>query len=221
MDEILHILKTKSSTKQEVYRITHSIFKELSNNLKSKVDLLNDQIQKLDSSVHIEYLCKGDFETHISFSGDRLIFHMHSNIFDFPKSHSIHKTKYISDDPLRSFCGVIHVYNFLNDSFKYNRFNDVGHLIARIFINKERRFFVEGEDQLNFLFDDFVNQEINETFLKQIIDSSILFALNFDLLSPNFKDINLINVHQILDMNNNHKLRTSKTLGFKFDSEDK
>ena len=94
-------------------------------------------------------------------------------------------------------------------------------MIARIFINKERRFFVEGEDQLNFLFDDFVNQEINETFLKQIIDSSILFALNFDLLSPNFKDINLINVHQILDMNNNHKLRTSKTLGFKFDSEDK
>ena len=57
--------------------------------------------------------------------------------------------------------------------------------------------------------------------MEQIIDSSILFSLNFDLITPNFQDINLVNVHQLLDMNNSHKLRTSKSLGFKFSFENK
>ena len=56
------------------------------------------------------------------------------------------KQKYVKEDKMRSFCGVIHVYNFLNDSFKYNRLNDVGNLVARIFVNKDKHFFVEGEN---------------------------------------------------------------------------
>ena len=146
---------------------------------------------------------------------------MHSNIFDFYPSHPIHKTSYVKQDSMRSFCGVIHIYNFLNDSFKYNRLNDVGNLIGRLFINKDRHFFVEGEKELGFLFNDFVNQELNSEYLEKIIDTSILFALNFDLLVPNFQDINLVNVHQMLDMNNAHKLRTSKSLGFRFSHDNK
>ena len=49
----------------------------------------------------------------------------------------------------------------------------------------------------------------------------MIFTLNFDLISPNFQDVNRVNVHQILDMNNSHKLRTSKSLGFKFSHENK
>ena len=49
----------------------------------------------------------------------------------------------------------------------------------------------------------------------------ILFALEFDLMTPNFKDVNLISLHQILDMNNSHKLKTSKSLGFKLSYENK
>ena len=48
-----------------------------------------------------------------------------------------------------------------------------------------------------------------------------IFSLNFDLISPNFQDINLVNVHQIFDMSISHKLRTSKSLGFKFSHENK
>jgi hypothetical protein len=146
---------------------------------------------------------------------------MHSNVFDFANSHEIHKTSYVKEDKMRSFCGVIHIYNFLNDSFKYNRINDVGNLVARIFINKDKHFFVEGEKQLGFLFNDFVNQKINIQTMEQIIDASILFSLKFDLITPNFQDINLVDVHHLLDMNNSHKLRTSKSLGFKFSFENK
>jgi hypothetical protein len=88
-------------------------------------------------------------------------------------------------------------------------------------VNKENHFFVEGEKELGFLFNDFINQELNNETLELIVDSSMIFALNFDLMTPNFKDINLVNVHQLLDMNSSNKLRTSKSLGFKFSFENK
>ena len=218
---ILELLKTKSSTKQEVFRNTKSVFQKLTSILEDKANSLNSQMSEEDKFVELSFERKGEFESHITFSGDRLIFHMHSNVFDFPPSHSIHKTSYVKEDKLRSFCGVIHVYNFLNDSFKYNRLNDVGNLVARVFINKENHFFVEGEQQLGFLFNDFINQELNNETLELIVDSSMIFTLNFDLITPNFKDINLVNVHQLLDMNSNNKLKTSKSLGFKFSFENK
>ena len=219
--KILQLLQTKSSTKQQVFRVTQSAFKSLTNVLERKVIDLSSVMREKDNSVEIGFVKKGDFESHMNFSGDRLVFHMHSNVFDFPSNHSIHKTSYTKEDASRSFCGVIHVYNFLNDSFKYNRFNDVGHLVARIFINKENHFFIEGEKQLGFLFNDFINQEINEDFLEKIVNQTMIFSLDFDLINPNFKDVNIVSLHQMLDMNNSHKLRTSKSLGFKFPFENK
>ncbi len=219
--KILELLKTKSSTKQEVFRITQSVFSQFSDILKKKADILSKAMKKEDKFVEVDFESKGNFESHFKFSGDRLIFHMHSNVFDFITSHEIHKTSYVKEDKMRSFCGVIHIYNFLNDSFKYHRLNDVGNLIARIFINKDKHFFVEGEKQLGFLFNDFVNQQMNTQTIEQIIDASILLALNFDLITPNFQDINLVDVHQLLDMNNSHKLKTSKSLGFKLSFENK
>ena len=218
-EKIIKLLKTKASTKQEVFRKTKSVFAEFQKYLKAKSDIIN--IELSDKDVQVVYSSDGDFESKLKFSGDTLLFHMHSNVFDFPPSHSIHKTSYVKEDKLRSFCGVIHVYNFLNDSFKYNRLNDVGNLVARVFVNKENHFFVEGEQQLGFLFNDFINQELNNETLELIVDSSMIFTLNFDLITPNFKDINLVNVHQLLDMNSNNKLKTSKSLGFKFSFENK
>ena len=220
-NQILQLLQSKSSTKQEVFRSTLAAFKKFTNTLEKKASELSEVMKDKDKFVEISFQKKGDFESHISFSGDRLIFHMHSNIFDFPNNHAIQKTSYIKEDSLRSFCGVIHVYNFLNDSFKYNRYNDVGFLVARIYINKDNHFLVEGEKQLGFLFNDFMNQELNDDYINSIVEQSMIFALNFDLITPNFQEVNRVNVHQILDMNNSHKLRTSKSLGFKFSHENK
>ena len=55
---------------------------------------------------------------------------------------------YPEENPNRGFCGLIHIYNFLNDSFKYNRVHDLGYLIGRIFINHENHFMVQGKRQL-------------------------------------------------------------------------
>ena len=216
-EKIVELLKTKSSTKQEVYRKTKGVFAEFQQYLEAKSNIINNEL--VDKDVQVIYSSDGDFESKLKFSGDTLLFHMHSNVFDFPNSHSIHKTKYVKQDKLRSFCGVINIYNFLSDSFKYNRMNDAGYLIARVFINKDSHFFVEGDKQLGFLFNDFVNQQINTDQIDKIINETMVYALNFDLQTPNFNDVNVVSVHQILDMNNNQKLKTAKRMGYKFSFE--
>jgi hypothetical protein len=216
-EKIVSLLKEKACTKQKIYRITKNIFANFQDVLQEKANILNNEVQ--DKDVEVSYQESGDFDAKLKFSGDTLLFHMHSNIFDFDSSHQIHKTSYVKEDKMRSFCGVINIYNFLSDSLKYNRLNDAGFLIARIFINKDNHFFVEGDKQLGFLFNDFVNQQIDEVQICKIIDTAMIYALNFDLQTPNFNDVKVVSLHQILDINNNHKIKTSKRLGFKFSSE--
>ena len=216
-EKIVSLLKEKACTKQKIYRITKNIFANFQDLLQEKATILNNEVQ--DKDVEVSYEESGDFDAKLKFSGDTLLFHMHSNIFDFDSSHQIHKTSYVKEDKMRSFCGVINIYNFLSDSLKYNRLNDAGFLIARIFINKDNHFFVEGDKQLGFLFNDFVNQQIDEVQICKIIDTAMIYALNFDLQTPNFNDVKVVSLHQILDINNNHKIKTSKRLGFKFSSE--
>ena len=216
-EQIVELLKSKAATKQEVYQKTKEVFADFQKCLKTKSKGINTEIS--DEKVQVIYSSTGDFEAKLKFSGDTLIFHMHSNIFDFPSSHAIHKTKYVKQDKLRSFCGVINIYNFLSDSFKYNRLNDEGYLIARVFINKEKHFFVEGDKQLGFLFNDFVNQQINTDEIEKIINEAMLYALYFDLQTPNFNEVKMVSVHEILDMNSNQKLKTAKRMGYKFSSK--
>jgi|TARA_B100001142_G_scaffold254789_1_gene255865 hypothetical protein len=218
-NEIISLLEEKASTKQDVYRKTQSVFSDLQKLLKAKSISLTKKILDKDKSIKVLYSSKGKFEAQLKFSGDTLLFHMHSNVFDFPTEHVIHKTKYVKEDNLRTFCGVIHIYNFLSDSLKYNRMNDEGYLIARIFVNKDYHFFVEGDKQLGFLFNDFVKQVIDKHELEKIIESAMIYSLNFDLQVPNISDINVVSVHQILQMNTSQKIRTAKRLGYKFSFE--
>jgi len=212
---ILKLLKEKSCTKQKVYKITKGVFAEIQEILSAKATRLNDAV----SDVDISYEESGDFDAKLRFSGDTLLFHMHTNVFDFDSSHQIHKNSYVKEDKMRSFCGLINIYNFLSDSLKYNRLNDAGFLIARIFINKDSHFFVDGDKELGFLFNDFSNQEINKEQMDNIINCAMEYSLNFDLETPNLNDVKMISVHEILDINNNHKIKTSKRLGFKFSHE--
>ncbi len=218
-NEIISLLEEKASTKQDVYRKTQSVFSDLQKLLKAKSISLTKKILDKDKSIKVLFSSKGKFEAQLKFSGDTLLFHMHSNVFDFPAGHAIHKTKYVKEDNLRTFCGVIHIYNFLSDSLKYNRMNDEGYLIARIFVNKDYHFFVEGDKQLGFLFNDFVKQVIDKHELEKIIESAMIYSLNFDLQVPNISDINVVSVHQILQMNTSQKIRTAKRLGYKFSFE--
>ena len=218
-NKIVELLKEKSATKQLIYRNTKEVFENLVISLKAKEKSLSKLLKKEENAVKLEFKSNGIFDVQLKFAGDTLLFHMHSNVFDFPPDHNIFKSKYVKKDNSRSFCGVINIYNFLSDSLKYNRLNDEGVLIGRVFINKEKKFFVEGDEDLGSLFKDFSKKEINAESIDEIINICMIFTLNFDLCSPNFNDVRLVSVHNLLAMSMNQKIKTSKRLGYKLSHE--
>jgi len=217
--KIINRLSKKAATKQEVFRVSKSVFNTLKNVAKELSEDLESQITTIDENVEVKYTDKGEFEIEIKFSGDTLIFHMHTNTFSFDKSHQIWNSKYVKEDKYRAYCGVINVYNFLSDSFKYNRENDLGFLLGRIFINKDQHFFTDGTNKLGFLYNDFDQSTINKDILKNIIEELMLNAMDFELLTPPFKDVQVVSLHQVLEMSKKMKLKTSKKLGYRFNSE--
>jgi len=216
---ILKVLKEKSSLKQDIFHKNLKVFEELKAIVKEVAGELKIDAEKIDKRITVDYRDKGPYEIELKVAGDILIFNMHTNIFEFDKSHPMWKTSYVRDVPSRSFCGMLNVYNFLADSFKYNRVNDVGYMIARIFINNESHYFVEGKRQLGFLYNDFPNNVIDRQALKNIVESTIIYVLGFDLFTPPFDERQEISVSQILEASENMRIKTGKRLGFRFQSD--
>lgn len=218
-DIIIKTLREKSVMKQDVYYQTKAIFDDLKGVLKTISEDLKKDVSEIDKRILVEYKDKGEFEAHLRVAGDTLIFYMHTNVFEFDKSHAIWKSSYVKDKEFNSYCGMINVYNFLSDSFKYSRGGDVGYLIARIFINREKHYFVEGKRQLGFLYNDFVNSVISKEVLKNIVESAILYSLDFDLFTPPFDNVKEISVQEIMEANNRMQIQTGKRLGFRFNAD--
>jgi hypothetical protein len=213
--DILQILATKSSTKQLVYRETIQAFQELKAVCKSVAENLNNQICDIDNHVVVDFNERGETEAIIRFSGDALVFHMHTKAYGVEDKHEVRKLSYVRDNPLNAYFGLIHVYNFLNDSLKYNRMNDVGQLIARIYVNRERHFFVEGKRQFSFLYNNLAHDFLNSENAKQIIETAMLYALDFDLKVPSFQNSKEISVFQMLNIAQEIRVRKDGELGFK------
>ena len=216
---IIDTLKTKACLKQDVFKKTIEVFKGFKFEAEKLTAELKKEMDNVDKDIVIELVDKGDYEFHIKFGGDILVFYMHTNIFDFEKSHSIWKTSYVKEDELRAYCGMINIYNFLADSFKYNRLNDLGYLVGRLFLNKELHYFVEGKRQLGFLYNDFVNEIINNNKIRNIIESSILYSMDFDLLTPPYDTMKVVSVNEVNEVTNAMSIKTGKRLGFKFNAD--
>jgi len=217
---IIETLTEKSATKQTVYDNTLESFNLFKEVLQEMVKEYNEQLKSLDKRVQLEFWDKGAFECELKFAGDLLVFNMHSNIFEFDKGHGVWKISYVSENNMNSYAGVINIYNFLNDSFKYNRLDDLGYLIARVFINKENHYFVEGKRQLGYLYNNFAKSVIDKQKIKSIVESAILYCLDFDLLVPPYDTVKIVTVAEMSDKINNSKIQTGKRLGFKFYADD-
>ncbi|MBA3970684.1 MAG: hypothetical protein H0X46_00800, partial [Bacteroidetes bacterium] len=180
---------------------------------------LSKSTASIDKRIVIEYREKGEFEFELRVAGDLLIFVMHTNIFEFDRTHPLWKSSYVKEEHSRSFCGMINIYNFLNDSFKYSRVSDLGYAIGRIFINKEDHYFVEGKRQLGFLYNDFIHAVIDENALKSVLESTILYCMNFDLFTPPFDAVKEISVQDMQSASESMQIKTGKRLGFRFQAD--
>ena len=218
--EIVSTLAQKSAVKMSVYDNTFETFNLLKEILHELVNDLNPHLQELDRRVRLEYRDRGKFEAEVRLAGDVLLFSMHTNVFEFDRDHAIWRLSYVEKERLNSYCGLINMYNFLSDSFKYNRAEDLGYLVGRIFINRERQYFVEGKRQRDYLCGTFGTQAISKDALVQIIQTAMQYTLDFDLLVPPYDLVKIATVSQLNTKVENSKLQTGKRLGFRFNSDD-
>jgi hypothetical protein len=219
-DLIIETLQIKSTTKQVVYDNAKRAFKTIKKVLQDLVEEYNDNLNNEDERILLEYRDRGMFEAEIKVAGDLLIFNMHSNIFEFDPTHQIWQNSEARENPITTYSGIISIYNFLADSFKYHRLEDLGYLIGRIFINKDCTFFIEGRRELGFGYPAFGKNTPDYDNLREVIESSIMYALKFDLLVPPFEKVQITSVAQMKEKINKSKIQTGKRLGFQYTVSD-
>ncbi len=220
MKKLARLLEAKANLKQDVYNNTITVLNMLKTEAEYLVKDLRNNMANRKRVIPLEFENKGEFEFELRFAGDVLVFFMHSNVFDIGPQHELMRTHYIRADNERRFCGIIHIYNFLADSFKYKRTNDSGVLIGRLFINKDNHFFIEGRREMNLVGISFESDKISSMKIRQILMASLLYTLNFDLASPPFEMVQEVSVMDFESAIDQMKIKTSKKLGFRFKSDD-
>ncbi len=221
MDENLcNLLITKGELKQSIFSVTLETMRLFKESAKSFEEFYREHYADEHENIPVLFTNKNQYQFTFKFGGDVLIFLMHTNIFEFSRDHEVMRTPYIKEDKTRSYCGMIQIFNFLGDSIKYDRVNDLGYMIGRIFINKEGHYYIEGKRELAQVLNNFSNNEISAGAASEILNSAIRYTLNFDLLVPDYEDMKIITVNDILQLEEQtNLLRTGKRLGFKFEQD--
>ncbi|MEI6577375.1 MAG: hypothetical protein WCO63_14455 [Bacteroidota bacterium] len=209
----------KATLKQDVYQDTLNTFQLFKKVIKELVDTNKTLVRNANPTIILDYEDPGAFEITLKFGGDYLIFLMHTNIFEFPRDHEVMKTAYIKEDPSRSYCGMITIYNFLADSFNYHRESDIGYMIGRIFVNKDLHYFIEGKREIGMLYNNFQSAEINADTVKQLVESAMTYTLNFDLLTPPYDNMKEVSVAEMQATLENLPMATGKRLGYRFTAD--
>jgi hypothetical protein len=217
---IIQTLQEKASLKQDIFKLTIETFEIFKEQLRKIAHRLNEKVSSVDSRIMIEYHERSPFSVYIRTAGDLLIFEMHTNVFLFDSQHKVWNLSYVQDDHSRAYCGLISMYNFLSDSLKYKRVNDLGYLIGRLFMNKEKHFIIEGKRQMGYLYNNFQTDVLNEERIEQVIESAILFCLNFDLLTPPYDAVQEATLNQLNENAQILNSTTGKRLGFRFHHDD-
>lgn len=220
--QIADQLKEKAYIKAMIYDQSLDTFNQLKEVLSEMSNDLNEMLEDTPNSrrIRLEYRDRGKFEAELKFADDVLIFSMHTDIFQFDRDHSIWKNPYAKEEKFNTYCGVISVYNFLSDSFKYNRTEDIGYLVARMFINKDKKFFVEGKRQKRQKISGFGKTTLNKEELVLFVESAMLYSLSFDLLVPPYDLVKVASIEQINAKIESSRMQTGKRMGYKYNADD-
>lgn len=215
---ILNLLLTKSALKQDISEDTQRTFKEFKEQVRIELKELKKDVE--DDRIRLNLVEKSDNEFQVFIGSDVLVFQMHTNVFKLPDDNPLWKTPYLTSNEGNGYFGLIHIYNFLAESFIQGRVNDTGYLIGRMFVNHDRHFIVEGKGQLGFLFRDLEKGELTEDIIRHIIQVSFAYALDFDLFTPPYELVHELSVGQVQALGNMLHVSTGKRLGFKYKAED-
>ncbi len=217
-EQILDTIIRKSTLKQHVFDSTFSAFNLLKETLLEMASELDDALDgKLDRRVRLEYRDRGKFEAQLQVANDMLIFQMHTDVFAFEPSHPVWQNPYVAQAHENAYVGMVNIYNFLSDSFKFNRNADEGYLIGRLFINHEGFYFVEGKGHFSHGSEQFGNHELNRDTLVLLLEEAIAYALAFDPYTPPYEEHLRVKLDQFNSKMDNSKFVTGKRLGYEFE----
>lgn len=212
-------LRRKALFKQDIYQMTKKTFQMFKDTFKQMEAEFNERSVGMPN-VEFSYTEYNDFKIKVSFGSDTIILLMHTNIFEFSRNHEVMRTQYINEKKERSYCGMIMIYNYLSDSFKYDRVNDLGYMVGRIFINCENHYYIEGKRELGQLYNNFSSCIITPEKVREICESAIRYTVNFDLLIPPYEVFKTVSVAEMNDDFMNAKMLTAKRLGYRFQADE-
>ncbi|MEG2070458.1 MAG: hypothetical protein RR034_03690 [Bacteroidales bacterium] len=220
--ELCNLLITKGELKHQIFNSTLETMQLFKEGAKDFEDYFKNNYAGEHDKISVYFTNKNQYEFQLRFAGDILVFLMHSNVFEFSREHEVMRTQYIKEDKERSYCGMIQIFNFLSDSFKYNRTNDLGYMIGRILINKDMHYYIEGKRELAQVLNNFSTNQLSKESISEILASAIRYTLNFDLLVPDYDTLKIISVNDMLQIEDqNMILKTGKRLGFRFEQDTK
>ncbi len=217
LDFIKNMLENKSDAKQRTYKHLLDTFGMLRTEAQLVAGDLKKRSRPGDKEVTIEFKEIGPHEFHIKLAGDLLIFVLHTNVVTFAPDHFIMQEAYIAENEVNRYFGQINIYNFMSDSLKFNRVNDPGYLIARIMVNHENRFFVEGEGPLTQVFRHISTGAISQEYLQLLVKLSLTIAIENDLMAPPYQEVKFITLYQ--KQEHTPELGGGQKIGFKMSYE--
>jgi len=216
--EVCDLIKTKMGLKQAVFENAEkcfSMFKEIAKTYPEAYQSLHP-----DSGIEVKYESKLPLSFQLRFGSDILYFTMHSNVFAFNRDHEVMRMPYLREDKNHAYCGVISIYNFLTDSLLYNRPNDLGYLIGRLFINDENHCYIDGKREVGQVYHNFSTTVFDHNFAVMFLEAAIQYTINFDLLAPPYEMVKEISVNEMQELENKQiSLKTGKRLGFRFQAD--
>ncbi len=218
-ESVLQVLRTKSCMKQDVFAGTTDLFRMMKEVVQEIATDLAEQVTLADERLAIVHTDKSSTTFELKVAGDLIVFNMHTNVFKLDESNSLWKSSYLEDDPLRGYFGVINIYNFLSDSMKYGRDRDIGYLVARLLLNKEGHYFMQGKRRLGFLYNNLQEDVIERDRLREMLYTVIDHVLEFDLLTPPYDQVEQVSVSELIQLYANQQMSTGKRLGFRFQAE--
>jgi len=215
---IKHLLESKSTAKQTAYKNITNAFSILAAESKSVVEELKRRANPADKDVTVEFNTVNGQEFDVKLAGDMLIFVMGTNIVTLEETHPIMTSDYIRENEVNRYFGQVMIYNFMAESLKYNRTNDPGYLLARLMINHENRFFIEGDKELES-YNQISDKAITEEDLKRVVKIVLKMAIENDLVAPAFTEVKSITVNQKRD--HSLELGGAQKIGFRMSYEQK
>lgn len=217
---IIGTLKKKAALKQKVFDTSVKAFALVEELLQEIAQEYNELLEGEDPRIKVMQTKTGAYDLQLKIGSDILVFSMHTNVFQFNKDNVIWKHSYLKNNPDKGYVGQISIYNFLADSFVYNRFEDIGYLVARIFINKENHYMVQGKRQLSYHDNDISQCVVDKNSLRKVIETAINYTINFDLLVPPYDTVKLVTAGQMHQKARDNSVQTGKRLGFQFNTDD-